>query len=260
MTTNRPLVLITGASFGIGSDLSRVFALNGYDLIVVARTQERLNQLAQSLSLEFDCQVYVESCDLSVDMERTKLLNRLGKQNLLPDVVVNNAGVGSNGPFWTLPREREMAQVKLNIAALVEMTHHFLPNMVSKGTGGILNIASTAGFQAGPYMAVYFATKSFVLSFSEALGHELRDTGVHVTAYCPGPTESMFGQTAGNDTSLLFKTSVASSESVAKDAYRAFSSKKKIAVHGWLNRLVVWCSELSPRWIRRRVTARLNRP
>lgn len=252
------LALVTGASYGIGAELARSFAAGGYNLVVVARSIDRLEQLAQALSIEYDRQVYVEACDLSDSTARKDLLARLNAQNLHPDVLINNAGIGSNGSFWNLDPEREMAQVHLNIAALVDLSRHFLPHMVAKDSGGVLNIASTAGFQAGPYMATYFASKSFVISFSEALNHELLGTNVHVTVHCPGPTESNFAVSAGNDESLLFKMNVAKAEVVAQDAYNAFHKGKGIAVQGWINSILVWGGALSPRWLKRRLAARLN--
>ena len=258
MSEEKALTLITGASYGIGAELARCFAKEGHRLIVVARSQSRLEKLAQSISLEFDQQVFVEVCDLCDSQDRAAFLERLAQQNMWPDILVNNAGIGSNGAFHTLEPSRERDQIRLNVEALVDLSRHFLPNMVTKNTGGIINIASTAGFQPGPYMATYFATKSFVISFSEALAYEQRHSNVQITAFCPGATESEFAAAAGNDSSRLFQQNVASAESVAEAAYQAFFAKKTVAIHGWMNTVSAWGSSLSPNWLTCRIAAWLN--
>ncbi|MGC6508617.1 MAG: SDR family NAD(P)-dependent oxidoreductase [Myxococcota bacterium] len=258
MTERKGLALITGASYGIGAELARSFAKRGHPLIIVARSHERLELLAQSISINCDQQVYIEVCDLCDPQARADMFVRLGKQNLKPVYLVNNAGIGSNGPFHTLDSHRECDQVRLNIEALVDLSRHFLPDMVANDTGGILNIASTAGFQPGPYMATYFATKAFVISFTEALAYEQRRSNVHLTAFCPGATESEFAHAAGNDTSRLFQQNVATAEAVAEAAYGAFLNQKTVAVHGWLNGLSAFGSSLSPRWLTNRIAAWLN--
>ena len=258
MSAQKGLTLITGASYGIGAELARSFAKRGHPLIVVARSQQRLEMLAQSISINCDQQVYIEICDLCDPKARAELLERLDQQKLKPVYLVNNAGIGSNGPFHTLDPNRERDQVRLNIEALVDLSRHFLPDMVANDRGGILNIASTAGFQPGPYMATYFATKAFVISFTEALAYEQRERNVTLTAFCPGATESEFAQAAGNDSSRLFQQNVATAEAVAEAAYRAFFDNKTVAVHGWMNALSAMGSSFSPRWLTNRIATWLN--
>ena len=258
MKEKKGLALVTGASYGIGAELARRFAQKGHDLVVVARSKNRLENLAQSISIEYDQQVFTEACDLCDADERADLLRRLREQKLMPDILVNNAGIGSNGPFHTLDPQRECDQVRLNVEALVDLSRHCLPQMVERNRGGILNIASTAGFQPGPYMATYFATKAFVISFSEALAYEQRASNVQITAFCPGATESEFAAAAGNDSSRLFKQNVASAEAVAEAAYEAFCAHQTIAIHGWKNTMTAWGSTVSPNWLTTRIAAWLN--
>lgn len=250
----RPLALVTGASAGIGREIARVLAYD-HDLILVARRRERLQALADELSGHHR----VETCDLTDATERRALLERLSDQPI--DVLVNNAGFGSNGPFAENPPDGEVGQVQLNVIALVDLTRGLLPGMLERGRGRILNIASIAGFQPGPYMAVYYATKAFVLSFSEALAYELRATPVTVTVHCPAATASEFGDVAGNGKAKLFTEGhVDSAEVVAEDAVAAMHRGEVVRVYGLRNRLNTYLVGLVPRAILLPIVTRLNRP
>ena len=228
--------LVTGASKGIGESISIDLASRGWNLYLVARSELLLLELQEKLTHEYNVKVAVRPCDLTVRKNRNELIEWVCTQESI-SVLVNNAGFGSTGAFETLSIEREIQQIELNIVALVELTHRLLPMIKSQSNGYILNIASTAGFQPGPFMAVYYATKAFVLHFSEALSVELRDSNVSVTAHCPGATESEFANVAGNDKTVLFSkmNHVMSREVVAKHAVNAMFNRKVVAIAGFRN-------------------------
>ncbi|MCA9529172.1 MAG: SDR family oxidoreductase [Myxococcales bacterium] len=255
----RQTALVTGASSGIGLELAKLLAKDGYDLVLVARSEDKLRALADELSSEHGVDARVEPADLGDPAAPGALQARLDAAGVQVDVLVNNAGFGTNGRFVDLPLDRELGMVQLNVTALTELTHRFAKGMVERGRGRVLNIASTAGFQPGPGMAVYYATKAYVISFSEAVAHELRGTGVTVTAHCPGATDTAFAHTAGNDKSLLFKSGAADATAVARSAYGAMQRGKVLAIHGVLNWLLAQSVRLSPRAIVRAIAARMNR-
>lgn len=249
--------LVTGASKGIGEAIARELSGLGWRLVLVARTEELLRQRLQELGGEQKHRIFVS--DLTIPAERERLYAFIENENIEISALVNNAGFGSNGPFSEQDRKRELRQIELNISALVDLSHLFL-GQLRKNEGYILNIASTAGFQPGPYMAVYYATKSFVLHFSEALAIELKSTGVSVTAHCPGATESEFGKVSGNEESLLFALRVMDREIVAKHAVRAMLSRKRVAIPGWTNWLVAKSVAFLPRSTVLFFAKQLNQP
>jgi len=250
--------LITGASAGIGRELARLFAADGHDLLLVARRLAELQALCAELAQQHPIKARAIACDLSSPSELTGLLAEV--RGLELDYLVNNAGFGSVGRFAALPAEREAAIIELNVTALARLTREVLPGMLERRRGRILNIGSTAGFQPGPYMATYYASKAFVNSFSEALAYETRGTGVSVTVSCPGPTLTEFGAVSGVDKSRLFQLGAASASSVALAAYRAMQRGRPMVVHGFLNFLLVQSLRFTPRaWVRA-ITALLNRP
>jgi short-subunit dehydrogenase len=252
--------LVTGASSGIGKELARRFAADGHAVVLVARRLALLEALAAELRSSHRVEVWPVACDLTAQGAVENLLSELATRALRIDFLVNNAGVGTTGPFAESVAERELAMAELNVMAVVHLTHALLPGMLGRGQGRILNIGSTAGFQPGPYMATYYASKAFVNHFSEALAHELRGSGVTVTLSCPGPTRTEFGEVSGVARSNLFKLRVATAESVARDAYRALFAGRVLVIHGFLNRLGVELLRVSPRaWVRA-VVASLNRP
>jgi uncharacterized protein len=259
MENRRGAALITGASRGIGRELARLFARDGQEVVLVARSEEELQALARDLIATYGAKCHVIACDLLDPAAPAALKARLDQEGVTVGVLVNNAGFGDTGAFHTLDRQRQLGQVQLNIAALTDLTHLFLPKMIEQGQGRILNIASTAGFQPGPYMAVYYATKAYVISFSEAISHELRGTGVTVTAHCPGATDTHFAAAAGNDKTMLFQRGqVASAEDVAADAYAAMLAGRPVAIHGVLNWLGAFSVRLAPRAVVRALAARIN--
>ena len=253
--------LITGASKGIGFAMAEICAQKGHDLIVVARSKKLLEQHAAILREKYQVKVHVFACDLGVHEEVQDLLSWMSKEGFMVSRLINNAGLGTCGPFAETEYNRIRTQILVNMEALTALIHGVLPKMISKGEGKILNIASTAAFQPGPFMSVYFATKAYVLSLSEGLRHELAGTGVTVTTHCPGPTESAFAAEAGNDKTMLFKRgAVATSHEVAFDAYKAMEKGRSIAVHGFTNWLGTVFVPFVPRWITLRLAAMLNSP
>jgi short-subunit dehydrogenase len=197
--------------------------------------------------------------DLSKPGSAERLHQAVKAKGLEVSFLVNNAGFGSNGAFLDLPVEKEVEMVELNCTSLLELCHRFGKDMAARKSGRILNIASTAGFQPGPYMATYYATKAFVVSFSEALAHELKDSGVTVTCHCPGATATEFAGRAGNDTSRLFqRPGIAKAEDVALHAYEAMMEGEVLSIHGLLNWVSAQAVRLSPRAAMRNIVAALN--
>lgn len=251
--------LITGASLGIGRELAKVFAANGHSLVLVARSEDKLRELAGELEARHRVKVAVIPADLRDPQSPAALHAAVKERGLAVDYLVNNAGFGTTGPFLEQDLKREVDMIQVNVGALVQLCHLFAKDMVTRGQGGVLNIASTAGFQPGPGMATYYATKAYVVSFTEAFGHELRGTGVHVTAFCPGPVQTEFARTAGNAESMLFRVgNIAAPEDVARDAYRALLGGRLLAIHGFTNQMGVQMLRISPRALVRRIVAWAN--
>ena len=193
----RSYVLITGATTGIGYELAKLYANDGNNLILVARDEEKLEKVKEELMLLYNINVYSISLDLSEDNSCEKLLNYVNKKNISVDILINNAGLGSFGYLSEIEIEKELNLIDVNVRALTELTKVFLPIMISHGDGEIMNVASTAAFCAGPKMATYYASKSYVLSFTEAIYEELKGTGIKVSCLCPGPVSTGFQDKAG---------------------------------------------------------------
>jgi short-subunit dehydrogenase len=253
------VAMITGASMGIGKELAKVFAADGHDLVLVARSEDKLQALGAELEQAHGIHAHVVAADLSDPMAPETIFAVLQERGIRVDYLVNNAGFGANGPFAALSFRSQTDMVQVNVNAVVALTHLALQGMLERKKGRILNIASTAGFQPGPDMAVYYASKSFVLHFSEAVAEEVRDTGVTVTAHCPGATATNFGETAGNDSSILFKLSVAPADKVARHAYRSMMKGKVVAIEGLLNWLGAFSVRFSPRALVRKLTRWMNK-
>ncbi|MEO1634020.1 MAG: SDR family oxidoreductase [Cyanobacteria bacterium J06631_9] len=188
--------LITGASSGIGAEFARQLAAKRQDLVLVARSQDKLNQLAEQLQQQHGIQAHVISQDLTEPIAAASIARQVEELGIVIDLLINNAGFGDYGSFSESALDRQTSMIQLNISALVELTHVFLPAMLERGQGGIINVSSIAGFQPMPYWSVYAASKAFVLSFSEALWAEVKEKGVKILALCPGPTESNFFKAA----------------------------------------------------------------
>jgi len=255
-----PTALITGASSGIGELLASKLAQNGHDVVLVARSTQKLEALSQKLEAEHGVSAYVIPADLADPAAPERILAEVSARSLTVHILVNNAGFGSAGSFLDLDLGAELRMVQVNVMSLIALTHGFGRGMRARGAGRILNIASTAAFQPGPYMATYYATKAFVLAFSLAIAHELRGSGVSVTCHCPGPTATEFAGRAGILESRLHQTAkVATAESVADHAYRAMMAGRSLSVHGALNRLGAVGARFVPHAVLAPIVASLNR-
>jgi uncharacterized protein len=252
--------LVTGASAGLGKEIASLLAADGHDVVVVARSEAKLKTLASDLEKAHGITAHVVTADLGDASGAARVFEETTKRGLAVDFLVNNAGFGSNGAFLSLDLAREKEMIAVNCTSLLELTHRYATPMKERGFGRILNIASTAGFQPGPFMATYYATKAFVVSFSEALAYELDGTGVTVTCHCPGATATDFASTAGNDKTKLFQRSgIADAKSVALHAYRAMMSGDVLAVHGFMNKVGFHGLRVTPRSIARGIAASLNK-
>jgi short-subunit dehydrogenase len=241
-------VLITGASGGIGHELAKLFANDHHGLVLVARSAPRLEQVADELQRQFGIEVRAVAMDLTVPNAPQSLFERLQREGVHVEILINNAGYGKFGDFAEVPLEESLGQIQLNLTALTSLTRLFLGPMLERGSGRIMHVASTAGFQPGPLMAVYYATKAYVISFSEALANELADKGIPVTCLCPGATETAFAGRAGNDESRLFKKlRPMDAKTVARAGYYGLLKGKTLVIPGVRNWLVAESVRFAPR-------------
>lgn len=252
------LTLITGASTGIGEQLAHLCAENGRGLVLLARNQDKLEALAKTLQERHGVRVETVVQDLSEPNAAARTNREHEERGLEIGTLINNAGFGSLGAFHETDIEMQLSMVRLNVEALTELTHRFLPPMIARGRGQILNVASTAALQPGPYMAVYYATKAYVLAFSEAVTEELRGTGVTVTALCPGPTRTEFQARANMGDSPLARFGLLDARPVAELGYRAMERGRAVAIPGLLNKMLALSVRVSPRAAVRRVVRHLN--
>jgi short-subunit dehydrogenase len=246
-TTDATHALITGASSGIGRELARIFARHGTNLVLVARDEGRLEQLADEVRKANGVDVLVMAFDLSRVGAAQEIFIKLQLESIRIDFLVNNAGFDVYGKFFETDLELELQMIHVNLIALTQLTKFFLADMVERGYGKILNLGSTGSFVASPLNAVYSATKAYVLSFSEALTEELRGSGVTVTALCPGATKTEFQQRAGMKEIRLLRVGAMDAEAVAEIGFRAMMSDKRIIVPGFFNKLQVFLTRLLPR-------------
>jgi short-subunit dehydrogenase len=256
---NRQTVLITGASAGIGLELARLFAADGCDLALVARRLDRLDELAEELRSKHSVRVDTIASDLTLAEAPQRLFDEVAQRGLTIDVVVNNAGFGLRGKVAEIDLQRQLDMVRLNALSVLHLTRLFLPGMIERRSGGILNVASTAAFQPGPNMAVYFATKAFVLSLTDALVEELRGTGVSVTCLAPGPTVTEFAKAAEMEDARLFNMGAMSAVAVARAGYRGFRRGKALVVPGLGNKLLAVGTRFMPRWLVRKIAGGLSK-
>jgi short-subunit dehydrogenase len=256
--SSRPLALVTGASAGIGRELAKVLAREGHDLVLVARRQPELDELARVLKEQYGATARVIPADLAAPDAAVQLVGELGPDAQI-DVLVNNAGFGGHGSFVSRDRDADMRMVAVNVAALTDLTKLLLPGMVARGRGRVLNVASTAAFQPGPFMAVYYATKAYVLSLSEALAEEVSGTGVTVTCLCPGVTDTEFHAVAGTDAQPLTQGPLSMSASaVAESAYKAMVRGKRLEIPGFHNKFGAASIRIAPRGMVLKVVRRLH--
>ena len=250
--------LITGASGGIGYELALLFARDGFDCILVARSQDKLQALATRLEREHRVKTLVVAKDLSRASAVDEIYEVVTAAGLAVDVLVNNAGFPVFGLFFETDLQTELEMLQVNVIALTALTKLFLKGMVERRTGRILNLASTAAFLPGPLMAVYYASKAYVLSFSQALANELHGTGVTVTALAPGPTRTGFQERGVMEDSRLVQGNIADAASVALAGYRGLTAGKTLVIPGLTNKTIPWVVRLSPRTLVTRVVRRMQ--
>jgi hypothetical protein len=252
--------LITGASSGIGLALAEALARRGRSLILVARQRDALDSIACELSRRFAVEVLFRACDLGEPLQLSGLLHELEQNELSIDLLINSAGVGTGGAFVAQDWRGEQQLIEVNVLALARLCHALGTVMAGQGSGQILNVASLAGFHPGPWMCNYHASKAYVLHFSEGLREELKEYGVSVSVLCPGPTRSAFFRSAQMDSAQpVHDKRVMSAEEVALITLKALEKNRAIIIPGWRNRLLAMAPRLAPRWLVRKVVARLNR-
>ncbi len=248
MTETTTAALITGASSGIGYELAKLCARDHRHVVLVARSTAKLTQFADELQRQFGISARPMALDLAVPLAPQFLFDQLRREGIAVDVLMNNAGYGVLGEFSKIPLEESLGQIQLNVSTLTHLTRLFVGPMIERRRGRILNVASTAGFQPGPLMAVYYATKAYVISFSEALANELKDSGVTVTCLCPGATDTGFQGRAGTENTVLFqKFRPMDAKTVARDGYRGLMSGKTMVISGLKNRLLAESVRFAPR-------------
>ena len=251
-------VLITGASSGIGREFTTLFAKDNYDLVLVARSKENLTSLANELQATNEVFIKVIAKDLSIPSSAKEIVKELTDESIHIDILINNAGFATSGKFEEIPYEEDFSQIQLNVTTLTLLTKLLLPPMIKQKEGKILNVSSTAAFFPGPFMSVYYATKSYVFSFSQALREELKGTGVSVTTLCPGPTESKFAERAKVKDTVLFKRGTMKTEEVAKLGYEGLMRGEAIVIPGWRNKVEVFLTRVTPIKLLSKITRGVN--
>jgi short-subunit dehydrogenase len=260
MELGRQTALVTGASSGLGLEMARVLAARGYDLVLAARSADALNRLASEVESAHAVRTSVVPVDLAAPDGVERLLEPIRDRSIVVEFLVNNAGVGLSGDFAGASWPDVLAMLQLNVVALTGLTRALLPGMVERRRGRILNVGSTAGFFPGAHMAVYYATKAYVISFSEGLAEELAGSGVTVTALAPGPTRTRFAERAGVTRTNLFKSpAVMGAAEVARIGIDGALRGKRLVIPGAINRVVVQSNRISPRRLAAKIAARLNR-
>lgn len=242
-----PVAIITGASAGIGREFARLCARDGFDVALIARSQPELESLASEIRNSTGRKAWVLAKDLSLASAPAEIFQQVSGLGVPIDVLINNAGFGLLGRFWELDDSQQVNMIQLNITALTHLTRLFLPGMIERRGGRILNVASTAAFQPGPLMSVYYASKAYVVSFSEAVHNECRDSGVTVTCLCPGPTRTEFQKRAGASTAKLFNSGrVMDAATVARIGVAAMKAGKPLSIPGRMNAAMAFLTRFAP--------------
>ncbi len=259
INAQKQTVLITGATSGIGFELAKIFAADSYNLVLIARRADRLEKIKTEFEKNFGITVTNIVKNLSEQTAAQEIAEEIKKQEISIDILINNAGIGVYGNFSNTEREKELNMIKLNITALTDLTKLLLGSMIQRRKGKILNVASTAAFQPGPKMAVYFASKAYVLSFSEALREEVKQHGITVCCLCPGTTRTEFQQIAATEGILgtLREDVMMDAKTVAQIAYKGLNKGKAIIIPGYKNKLLVVIERFVPRAIVRRIVAKM---
>ena len=251
-------VLITGASSGIGYELAKLFERDGYNLILVARDKEKLQMAVDKLNNEKN-KIIMLDVDLSREDEVDKLIKYINKNEIDINILVNNAGIGSFGEFAEIDWKTEEKLIDINIKALTKLTKYFLPKMIEKKSGGILNVASTAAFASGPRMATYYASKAYVLNLTEAIHEEVKEYGINISCLCPGPVRTSFQSKEGIKKSEKAKKYLMNADIVAKVGYDKFKKGEVIIIPGFKNKVLVNANKLLPRAISRKIILKTNK-
>jgi hypothetical protein len=255
-----PTALITGASSGIGECFAYALARDGYDLVLVARREARLKDVAEKAKGFGAKRTEVMAADLARIGTPAELHARIAAAGIEIDCLINNAGFGTNGRFDRLPLEREIEEIELNVVTVVALTRLFLPAMIERRRGSIINVASTAAFQPVPYMSTYAATKAFVLNFTEGLATEIAGTGVRILALCPGPVRTEFQAVANNDSPLVPRFAYMSADTVVEQALSALARGRTVRINGFFNLVAATVACLAPRRIVTAIAGRIYRP
>lgn len=250
--------LITGGSDGIGFELAKIYAKNKDNLIIIAKDEIKLRNTKSRLEDQYGVIVEIIQCDLSVDKGYKKIIEVVEEKNLIVDNLINNAGIGCFGFFHDLEEGLEEKIININITALTMLTKYFSKKMVERRHGGILNVASTAAFIGGPKMSIYYSSKAYVLSLTEAIHDELKDLGIRVSCLCPGPVRTSFQEKAGIKKSQRSKRYLMNASDIAKCAYREFSMGKTIIIPGYKNKLLILGNKLIPRALGRKIILKNN--
>lgn len=256
---SKKYTLITGGTEGIGFELAKLYGKDNENLILVARDENKLKEKKAFLEKEYNIEVLILSTDLSVDNSYENIIKFVDEKNIVVDKLINNAGIGSFGEFHLGKDGFEEKIIGINIVSLTNLTKHFLKGMVERKSGGILNVASTAAFVGGPKMAMYYSTKAYVLSLTEAIHDEVKDYGVKVSCLCPGPVRTSFQSKAGIKKSESAKKCLMSAEDVAKEGFKKFEKNKAIIVPGFKNKVLVIGNKLIPRALSRKIIQMTNK-
>ncbi len=252
-------VLITGASSGIGYELAKIFAKEKYNLVIVARNKIVLEQVKNELEKKHNINIKSIVKDLSEPNSSQEIIEEINKDKIEINILINNAGFGTFGEFTNLSFEKQKSLLEVNVRTLIELSYYFIKEMKKRKEGKILNVASIAAYEPGPYMAMYYASKAFVLSFTESMHKELKPYGISVSALCPGPTETNFEKEAKMDKSKMFKVLLVSKkEKVAYKGYKALMKNKVITIPGLSNKIVVFSSRILPKSVIRNVSSYIN--
>ena len=249
--------LITGASSGLGRSLALLFARDGFDVVLVARREAALEEVAAAVRM-LGRTAHVQPADLSLADGVARLHQRLEQEGITVDVLVNNAGFGMQGRFDRIPLDRQLAMIQVNVTSLTALTRALLPGILARNRGGVLNVASTAAFQPGPLMAVYYATKAYVLSFTEGIAEEVAGSALKVSCLAPGPTATGFAAEASMTNSALFRLGAMDADRVARIGFEGWKAGKTLVIAGLRNRVGAFAIRFVPRAMARRITKRLN--
>jgi hypothetical protein len=247
MKSNKNFTLITGASSGIGLEFAKIFAREGHNLILIARSKDTLEIVKEELSKKYSIEIKIIIKDLEFYSSPQEIYDEIKREEIYVNILINNAGFGTYGPFIKTDLDTELRMIQVNITALTHLTKLFLKDMIKNNSGRILNVASVAAFQPGPLMAVYYASKAYVLSFSEAIAEELKETKIRVTTLCPGPVKTNFAKVANANSIKSFNSNIPSAKEVAEYGYKAMYTNQRVAIHSLKYKTLIQLIKFMPR-------------